>query len=63
MLELNIRIGHYWYKRNKAIIQRFNVSKVILGLYGNSYYLNNETRAIAYFTRILSNLNNYTQYK
>ena len=60
MLELNVRIGHYWYKRNKAIIQRLNVSKVILGLYGNSYYLNNETRAIAYFTRILSNLNNYT---
>jgi hypothetical protein len=31
----------------------------MLGLYGNDYILNNEARAITYFTKILSNLNNY----
>ena len=60
MLELNVEIGRHWYFRNKSCISdRFSLTKIMLGLYGNDHILSNEVRAITYFTKILSNLNNY----
>ena len=56
MLELNVQIAYKWYKQNTTSLP---VIKLVRGLYNNDYNMNHLDRAILFFTKILSRLNDY----